>query len=820
MRYQSLAFALGVSGSLTGICLATAIAQPTESSPESSPEPSTEQPTETTAADLQISPRFGIDLNTPRNGDNDRSFSQISAFFPVFQTPNRHLTFFNTSGRVDTDGNLGGNVSVGHRFAVSNGTIIGGYAAYDLHNTGQNTFNQIGLGAEAIGQNWTAHLNGYIPIGDTSAATGSATGNGSVVDAQFQNNQLLLTTGGLQLVETALSSAEAGMSLKLGDFGNYGDLWGASSVYYLSDSLGGSAQLEHRLGDRFRLAIGAQSDGVFGTQVFASIGTSFGGAHKVSAPDSAPDSAQSRSWAERVAAPIARNNRILVQSETQGTDSETLVAINPETRQAYDFRHVTPDAANANAGDGSANSPFTTLGTGMADTANTGLRDIEAGEIVYVRAGDSQSNAIAPFTIPAGVQVYSEAIATTLPTQLGNILLPSSGTGIRPRVNADGNDGITLTGGNNRVSGFEIENSNNGIQLDNPSGRVSIENNLIRSASNRALFLDQSAGEADIIITNNTIDTAIQDGIRVELTNSANLSLAITNNAIQSISDRNGDGIDIEVNDDAIAALNITNNQIDRAGNSGIELETCGNTTTTACNASFTAAVTGNTVTRSGGDGILFFHNSDQPAQLTIANNQVQQSGVNRTGVTLNADNPLPVPGNGGFGIMAAAFADGDLNITIENNTVTDSQDEKIAIINTLESNTASAATSAAPTVNASIQNNTLSGTGAGLIAGNDISVISGATSGSLSLPAVCLKLQSNATNGGYFLANGLTGTTNPPSVPAPIATPGTFSQTAGNTTDNLIATGTLTFPTAPLSALGPLSVSSAGDTTSLCTLP
>ena len=447
------------------------------------------QPSETLAADLQISPRFNVDLNTPRSGDNDNSFGQVSAFFPIFQTSRKNLTFINTLGRIDTQGNLGGSVSVGHRAALNRQAVLGGYVAYDARNTGQTVFNQIGLGAEVLGDGWATHLNGYIPVGTTRKQVGGSTSSDQVVDARFQDNQLLLVTGGSQIFESALGGVDASASFRLGSFGAYGELWGGASVYYLGDALGGSARLNHRLGDRFRLGVGAQSDGIFGTQVFASVGASLGGGRSRS------DSADTdRRWLQMAGTDVERNSSIIVRSEVRGIERESQVAIDPQTGQAYRFQHVTPDSTAANEGGGTVERPFTTLGTGSADADNTGLRTATAGEVVYVSVGDSRVNAIAPFTIPAGVQVYSDAIATTLPTQLGDVLLPNSGTGIRPLVNGNGGNGITLVGGNNRVGGFEIEGSDNGIVLPDSMGTVIVKNNLIRNATNRAISLEQSTG--------------------------------------------------------------------------------------------------------------------------------------------------------------------------------------------------------------------------------------------------------------------------------------------------------------------------------------
>ena len=817
MVYKSLTYTVLVSTSFASLGIATA---------------SHAQPTATSTA-ASISPQFSLSLSTPRNGDTENSFGQVSAFFPLFQSPGRHLTFLSTTGQADTEGNLSGSLSVGHRFALSDRTLLGTHLAYDIRDTGQNTFSQLGLGAELKGPQWETFINGYLPIGDTSAAVGDSASSSQIVDSRFENNQLLLVTGSMQTVESALGSVEIGAGTQLGNFGKYGNLWGYGRAYTVADVVGGSAQLDHRWGNRLRLGLGVQSDGVFGTQVFASVGTRLGRRQKnrtESPTDNSPgDSSPEVSiqtgllsvWSQLAASEIQRNSGVLVRSEMRGDERTTQVAINPETDEAYQILHVTPDTATANQGDGTAENPFTTLGTGTADTDNTGLRNVVDGDLLYVQVGDSRTNAIAPFTVPANVQIHTSAAAPTLSTQLGNVTLP--GDTERPLISAGGNNGITFAAGNNTVSGFEIVESDNGIYLNEPTGTVEINNNLIRNPSARAIFVEQSTGDADLTIANNQIETATTDGVRVNLTDTANLAIALTENQIDTISNADGDGIDIEVNGTSTAAISINNNQITGAGNSGIELETCGDSSAIACNANFSATVSNNTVSNSGGDGILFFHNSNQSAQLTVSDNTVQQSGIAQTGVTRNADNPLPAPGNGGYGIMAATFADGDLEIAIARNTITDTQDEKIAILNNLSTSDASALTTAAPSVVATIENNILSGSGEGIIAASDVSVVSGSVSdpAPLNETALCLQLQGNTSENGYYLSNGLVAT---PAAPAPavtLARAGTFER--ANISDNtgtLTTSGTLTFSALPLSALGPSTITSDGSTSGTCTIP
>ncbi|MEL7225408.1 MAG: inverse autotransporter beta domain-containing protein [Cyanobacteria bacterium J06576_12] len=301
------------------------------------------QSVNSTAADLQISPRFDIDFSTPRSGDEGNSFGQVNAFFPLFQAPGRHLTFVSTTGRLNTQGNLGGNVAVGHRLAMGNSMVLGGYAAYDVRDTGQNTFNQIGLGAELKGPQWETFVNGYIPVGTTSAAVGEASDGSQVTGTRFEGNQLLLVTGGLQPFESALGSVEVGVGAQLSGFGRYGNLWGYGRAYYVDDSIGGSVQLDHRVRDRFRVGLGAQSDRIFGTQVFASVGTSLGGGQRGRSRNSTAEKSESTAdnqsteslWPQLAASSIQRNSSILVRSEMRGTASETQVAVNPETGEHY-----------------------------------------------------------------------------------------------------------------------------------------------------------------------------------------------------------------------------------------------------------------------------------------------------------------------------------------------------------------------------------------------------------------------------------------------------------------------------------------------------
>lgn len=760
------AFALAANGLLACLWITAAQAQNSEAqSSEIAQGDETRPVADGTAADLWITPRFSADFNSPRNGDDGNSFSRVNAFVPLFQTPGRNLTFLSTSARLDSRGNLGGNVSLGHRFELDEDMILGGYIAYDIRDSGSRTFNQIGLGAELFGNNWNAHLNGYIPVGTSSAQVGGVTNTNQVTNAFFQNNQLFLVTGGLQEFESALGSVDVGAGLRLGDFGPYGSLWGYGNAYYIDDSLGGSLRLDQQIADRFRVGLGVQSDGIFGTQVFFSVGTSFGGTPKPAL--FANESEETRSpvtpWAQVAAADITRNNSIVVRQEMRGVPSETIVATDATTGNPLRFLHVNPTTGTAGGSAAAFESPRNTV-------ANT-IPLAGANDIIYVQAGAAGPG----FTIPDNVQVLSAGPTQSITTQLGSVQLPGSGVGTLPTLSST----VTL-GSNTTLSGFEItpigatagvtgnntqtvtvinntiNGGNNAINLTNASGQIEINNNQINNPTARGVSLATNGGGTTTINTNNNIvniNAISVDGFRYQL-NDTNVNLTMANNqitfdggiVIPDPTNADGDGIDIETSGTTQLTFNINNNQVTNSVNAGIEIELCG--FPTVCNGQVPQGIiSDNTITNAGGDGILFFQNSTNNATVEISRNSLTNIGVEQTGSTNNFANPLlPLTGAGGLGIGVNTFSDGDLVLVVQDNVINTTQDEKIAV----SSNLGGAGTSR---IDARIQGNQLSGTGGNALTNQDVSVIS--ANGS----TLCLQLQNNTSvnvGNAYVLSNGL----------------------------------------------------------------
>lgn len=599
----------------------------------------------------RISPRLGVDFNTPRKGDDERSFGRLTGFIPLWQSPGNGLTFLDTAVRLNSTGELGGTVTIGHRFLQGN-RVIGGHLSYDIRDTGNNIFNQLGLGIEAFGDTWDIHLNGYLPVGNTQQSAGSI-GNATsqVTNTQFQGNQLVFVTTGSssEFLESAWGGVDLDAGIQLADWADGSELWGYGGVYYHGDTVGGRLRLDHRVEDWMRLGLGVQSDDTFGTRGFFSIGFSWGDSTRKRSDDGI-----NALWA-RAAETVTRNSSIVIkESEVITSTPGTEVAINPATGQAYTFQHVIPNSGST-TGDGSIENP----------AANVALVNAQSGDIVYVRAGDSRTNPLGVFTVPAGVVVISDAIAETITTQAGNITLPGSGTGILPLVNATGsNAGITLNGGNNRLSGFEITGAIDANIFVNGSDNALIENNVSRDDLDDGIEVFNSS---NVTLTNNTFSNSGDDAIDLE--NSANA--VITNNIISGSSD---DGINILTS----ASPTITSNTINDSGDDAIDITNSASPT-----------ITGNTVSNSSDNGIILSstdngsiqnntisNSSESGISIDMSDNVLLQTNqiTNSTlaAINLTSANSTTVTGNtisnSGNGAILASNSN---TITIQNNRVT-----------------------------------------------------------------------------------------------------------------------------------------------------
>jgi len=358
------------------------------------------------------------------------------------------------------------------------------------------------------------------------------------------------------------------------------------------------------------------------------------------------------------------------------------------------------------------------------------------------------------------------------------------------RISGATTEGVSLRNstGTINLSGFEIANSGqNAVRATSVTGTLNVSNNTISDSGDRAFFLVNTAGNVNLTIANNQISNSVADSIRVDLSNTANMTATVSGNTIDRTTDAAGDAIDFEAIGNSVLTLEIRNNTISNSGNSGIELE--------VQNAGIlNSRIINNTITDSGGDGILFLHNSSQNLTMTASANTITNSGINANGITRTPGPPPINVGNGGFGLGVLTLANGNLQLDASLNRITNSQDAKIGIA--ANPNFGGVANfPGSSRIDANFQFNTLSGTGAGATIAAPLNVGNlGALVGNNG--TMCVKLEFNTANdadgngAGYLFAN-----TNPGVNPAVNST---FIQDVGiNTGTVVLNPNALAFQTA-----------------------
>ncbi|MEC4804391.1 MAG: right-handed parallel beta-helix repeat-containing protein [Jaaginema sp. PMC 1079.18] len=384
------------------------------------------------------------------------------------------------------------------------------------------------------------------------------------------------------------------------------------------------------------------------------------------------------------------------------------------------------------------NSTGSTTFSGMTVTANNG--------------GLLQGNTINNLSITNSTLVSNNAPGNGIDLEnVTGTATISGNTG--SRISGATTEGVALRNstGTINLSGFTIANSGqNAVRATSVTGTLNVSNNTISNSAARAFYLVNTAGNLNLTLANNQISDSVADGIRIDLSNTANMTATVSGNTIDRTTSAAGDAIDFEAIGNSVLNLEIRNNTISNSGNSGIELE--------VQNAGIlNSRVINNTISNSGGDGILFLHNSSQNLTMTVSANTITNSGIAANGITKTPGPPPINVGNGGFGIGVLTLANGNLQLDASLNRITDSQDAKIGIAaNPNFTPFGGMSFPGSSRIDANFQFNTLAGTGAGA---TTIAPLNAGSLGALvdNNGTICTKLQFNTANdvngAGYLFA-------------------------------------------------------------------
>ncbi|NJO19984.1 MAG: hypothetical protein HC838_07865 [Spirulinaceae cyanobacterium RM2_2_10] len=414
-------------------------------------------------------------------------------------------------------------------------------------------------------------------------------------------------------------------------------------------------------------------------------------------------------------------------------------AINPATGEPYFFYHVT---LGGGGGDGTVDEPLGSLAAALSRVSSDG------NEIIYVDAGSNPG--LGAFTLPSNVQLLSKGpiqllnVRSQHSSRSGLVQLPGSGTGVFPTVAAavGAGNGVVTLNSNSTLSGFNIQVldgsttgdgirgilgrnvsnvtiSNNtvsnaigeGIYLNDVTGTVNIAGNTVNNTRNNAnanfnelngaILVNNSVGDLDLTITNNTVltDFAIDavynvDGIEVSLcrtgfaaiypgcTSTAAATVNIANNTVINsgpVVVGEADGIDINLNTNSQMTITIANNNVQAMPDKGISFGSEGSGRLIA------GTITNNAISNTFGEGInVGVEGSSRFDLLTISGNQITNVRDNR-GIDIQlansavvnlvlTNNTISNPFDDG--VRLEVEDDASLFATVLNNTVTNSQDD------------------------------------------------------------------------------------------------------------------------------------------------
>lgn len=541
-------------------------------------------------------------------GPGLEAFTTLEGFIPLESKPAESLLFTETRLLLDADSTISGGLTLGQRFYdQESDRLTGFYGAWDIRNTGNSTFHQLGVGYENVGEAWELRANAFLPIGSSRHLLSSAFSG----QTQFQGNQLLL--GRNQVFEAAVAGLEVEAGSPIVRWSE-GDLRGYGGVYYLSsqgngDVVGIRGRLVARPNPYTSASLTLQHDSLFDTRLVASIGLNF--------PARSGPKTEGIPVLNQIAEPIQRTNGVIVDQQVV---RDQVVAVNPQTQQELFFIHVGNGSSN-----GTVESPFSRMEEAIALAQQQQNKSV----IIYLNGENLVFNG---FTLPNTVsQLLSSGPIQQVNTQFGSVQLPFSGSGHLPRINGQ----ILLpTGGQNFViSGFNVDGGgtqrgitgrqlnnvqilNNtvsnalgeGIYLENVTGKVEILNNTIRNTVhnsdliltelNGAILVNNSVSGLDLLIANNLVETDFGinapyevDGIEVSICRTGAVSIypgcttpttatvRILNNTVinrGTVNLTGADGIDVNLDSNALGDMEIRNNRIEKMPDKAISFGSAG----------------------------------------------------------------------------------------------------------------------------------------------------------------------------------------------------------------------------------------------------
>ncbi len=469
-----------------------------------------------TATAEMTAPIWGPHIDIEAKPGSKRTLGEADLFLPLSQDA-RNLVFGNLRARLDNQNSYEGNLGAGIRRMLDQGWNLGAYGYWDHRRSGTGRFfDQLTLGAEALGRDWDFRANGYLPVGTRARYLGTdstATLSGTSIQVSTATREERALKGFDAEIgwRVPLFDSEAARQLRLyaGGF-RFAD----ADVKVQGPRIRAELEMQDLpwLGKGTALFLGAemQDDNARGGQNFLSVRLRIPLGKETAFPRAL--SAQER----RMTAPVMRDVDIVTQSRVASTVVESastttggqaITVLSSATTAGNDLDAAVTAAAN--------NSTIVLSGT----------FNVSAGNTVVVNNGK---------TLRAG--------ATTVRTASGHEAVLYTSANV---------SGTNVTGStvqladNTTLSGLTISNAYNdgtggaAVLLAGSAGNISVLDNTIsttQSAANGGLALSLGGTNANVVIRGNSL-TATGSGTATTMTAmaiQANSTITVAGNTLSA----------------------------------------------------------------------------------------------------------------------------------------------------------------------------------------------------------------------------------------------------------------------------------------------
>ncbi len=534
------------------------------------------------AAETKWGPRLNLE---GKMGDDDKGFTgQAGVLFPLsYKQDINSLIYTDLRGMFNESDATEANFGLGVRkFVRERNIIVGGYVFRDWRHQYDNNWNQWTVGAELLTDKIDFRVNGYFPVED------------KVLAQNLDDDQILVIGNNVLYEEAQLHTyykTMNGYDIEVGKVFK-GNLPLDLGVYlrmfkFSGDDLNNLEGKGVRINTTFdiwensKMKVGFdwQDDNVRGSSLETTVGFSIPFGKGITTSDGISDNILTKKMLEP-----ARRDIDIVVSETNPRREDIkdpAPVLDPASGQEVNNAwYVTADGE----GDGSRENP-----TNLSELTDSGEGDeIIAGEndIIILLGDDGPINADdyseqeTYFPLLSGQKLLSPGGYALLASGNGrSVKFYPETNGIQATLTNDSGFNIVQLADNTTVSGVKFTDGLNAIYGGGVSGDLQVSNNNINTASGYGIYITGDEIE-NIAVNNNIIDGILNDGIRLDLSNtteemligalseepdSANdkiLSVTVTGNAINQTG---GAGLNLDLDSDNESTLLVSDNIIKNA---------------------------------------------------------------------------------------------------------------------------------------------------------------------------------------------------------------------------------------------------------------